>query len=195
MKHSLVVVGASLGGLNSVRALLGALPPTFPLPIVIVQHRETGSDNRLEGILSAGCSLPVQEFQDKQSLLPGFVYVAPPDYHALVEDDHLALSLEEPLQYSRPSIDVLFESAAESYRKYTIGIILTGSNSDGARGAQLIEAFGGMVIVEDPQTAEGKAMPEAALRTTKHAKVLAAELIGSFLVDVCMKKEVAHEQR
>src|SRR6266568_2938630 len=137
----LIAVGASWGGLAALRTLVGGLPRDFAAPVVVVQHRAAESDSRtLRELLDAATSLDVCEATDKQPLERGRVYLAPPDYHTLVEDDHLALSVEAAVEHARPSIDVLFESAAESRRERCVGIILTGANDDGARGlARIVE--------------------------------------------------------
>jgi two-component system, chemotaxis family, protein-glutamate methylesterase/glutaminase len=166
MTPSIVVVGTSLGGLHALQLLLGGLPRGFAVPIVIVQHRGKHPDDALSRILSAHCMLAVHEPLDKDPIEPGHVYIAPADYHLLVERGSLALSTEAPVNYARPSIDVLFESAAESYGGGVVGIVLTGANHDGAAGASLIQQRGGRVLVQDPASAESRPMPLAALTAT-----------------------------
>lgn len=159
---TLVVIGTSLGGLRALEAVLCGLPRGFPLPIVIVQHRGKAADAALAAVLRERTTLPVSEPMDKETLLPGHVYVAPADYHLLVDRDGLALSTDAPVCHARPSIDVLFESAAEARGSGVVGVVLTGSNEDGARGAARIKQRGGRVVVEDPATAESPIMPRAA---------------------------------
>lgn len=159
----IIVVGASLGGLNALGALLPRLPCDFPLPIVIAQHRARDADDALARLLAGACPLRVVEPQDKQAIAPGTVYLAPADYHLLVERGVLALSTEAPVQFSRPSIDVLFCSAADAYGPAVVGVVLTGSNPDGAAGAVHIRRKGGFVIAQDPAEAEAPAMPAAAV--------------------------------
>jgi len=152
--------------------LLGSLPEDFPIPIVVVQHRSKDSDRLLVQLLQDATGLKVCEIEDKDVLCAGTVHVAPADYHVLVESGYLSLTLEEPVRFSRPSIDVMFASAAHAYGPATIGVILTGANEDGARGLADIVKRGGSALIEDPKTAEIKIMPEAALRTTPTAEVL-----------------------
>ena len=194
MTYAIIVIGASLGGLRAMQQILGALPPQFPLTIALVQHREPGSDDTLVGLLQTASALPVVEILDKQVILPGRVYLAPADYHTLVEDDHFALSADEPVNHSRPSIDVLFESVADVYGERVIGVVLTGANGDGARGLALIKARGGLAVVQDPRTAEASAMPVAALKAVAGARVMPVEEIGRFLVKTCQTGNPPHEQ-
>jgi len=133
-RYDLVVMGTSTGGLHALTRLLSALPASFPLPIAIVQHRSRDSDERLSLLLRGASLIPVRDAEDKEPLCSPGVYLSPPDYHLLVELDCMALSTEEPVAYSRPSIDVLFESAAYSHGSAVIGVLLTGANQDGTRG-------------------------------------------------------------
>src|SRR5436305_10664240 len=134
MNYDLIVTGASLGGFDALAVLLGALPENFPLPLAVVQHRSVDSDELLPILLGRACRLPIVEVEDKQPILPGTVYIAPANYHLLVERDHFALSVDDRVQYARPSIDVLFESAADAYRERLAVILLSGSKDDCARG-------------------------------------------------------------
>jgi len=184
--HDLVVVGASWGGLQAVRVLLGGLPAGFGAPVVVVQHRSSESHpTALRELLSASTALGVAEAEDKQPLEPGCVYVAPPDYHTLVEHDHLELSIEAAVSHSRPSIDVLFDSAAVARRERCVGVVLTGANADGAAGLARIAALGGQAIVQDPESAERAEMPRAALQAVPEARVIALEDIPVHLVELC----------
>lgn len=181
----LVAIGASWGGLHAIERLLGALPPDFRATVVIAQHRQNdGRDGVLERLLDGRCALTVTEAEDKQALRPGTVVVAPADYHLLVERGTASLSVDEPLHYSRPSIDVLLGSAADAYGDRTAGVVLTGANADGAVGLAKIAARGGVAIVQDPETAERREMPDAALWATPEARVLALEAIGPALVEL-----------
>lgn len=178
----LVAMGASWGGLHAVETVLGALPQDFAAPVVIAQHRQIDStDGMLARLLDARCSLTVCEAEDKQALDPGVVLVAPADYHLLVETGAVALSVDAPQNYSRPSIDILFSSAAIAYGDQVAGVVLTGANADGALGLAQIAARGGPAIVQDPETAERREMPAAALWATPEARVLALEEIGPAL--------------
>ncbi len=180
----LVVIGTSLGGLNALIALLGALPDTFLVPIVIVQHRSVSLDGiGLAKLLQDHTRLAVVEAEDKMPLEPGRVYLAPADYHLMIEARGLlALSTDGPVRSARPSIDVLFQTAAEAYREGLLGVLLTGASVDGAEGLAAVKANGGRAIVEDPATAECRTMPAAALATTAVDYVLPLEKIGDHLV-------------
>jgi two-component system chemotaxis response regulator CheB len=166
MTFEIVVVGTSTGGLKALQTLLSGLPAEFPLSIVIVQHRGTGTENGLSEFLSKTSNVPVSEPEDKEPLLPGHAYLAPRDYHLLIENRSFALSTDPAVGFARPSIDVLFESAADQYQQRTIGVILTGANRDGARGLAAIKSRGGITVVEDPSSAVCPEMPEAALART-----------------------------
>lgn len=181
----LVAMGASWGGLHAIETVLGALPEDFAAPVVIAQHRQpNSSDGMLVGLLDARCALKVCEAEDKQPLDLGVVFVAPADYHLLVETGVVALSVDAPLNYSRPSIDILFSSAADAYGDRVAGVVLTGANADGALGLSQIAARGGTAIVQDPATAERREMPDAALWSTPEARVLALEQIGPALAQL-----------
>lgn len=184
MGYDIVVVGVSVGGLRALKVLLGALPRDFPIPVVLVQHRHRDSDAQLNEILQPAVALRVIEPEDKTALAGGSVFVAPADYHLLIEGDHLALSTDAPIHHARPAIDALFESAADTHRERVIGVILTGANEDGALGLAAIKQRGGLAIVQDPATAEGRAMPEAALAAVEADHVTALEEIGSLLVRI-----------
>lgn len=159
-----VVIGASAGGVQALQVLLAALPASFPAAIAVVLHLPPDRPSALASLLSAGCALPVTEAMDKQPLLPGHVLVAPPDYHLLVEPDRcVALSVDEPLLYSRPAIDPLFESAALAYGAGLLGIVLTGASRDGSEGLAAVRRQGGQAWVEAPSTAIVSTMPAAAL--------------------------------
>ena len=177
----LVVVGTSLGGLAALKTVFSALPAGFPFPVVAVQHRRPGTEDKLSELLENVCALPVYEAEDKEPIVPGRIYLAPADYHLLVDGDHLALSVEEPLDWARPSIDVLFESAAAAHGERVVGVILTGSNDDGARGLAAVKEGGGIAIVQDPSTAEAPRMPRAALDAVEADAVLPLGEIGPFL--------------
>jgi two-component system chemotaxis response regulator CheB len=178
----LAVVGASLGGLHALSALLAALPATFPLPLVIVQHRGREADESLLSALRRASGLPLVEAEDKQMLQPGAVYLAPADYHLLVERGSLALSTEGPVLYARPAIDVLFESAADAYAERVIGVVLTGASADGAQGLAAIKARGGCAIVQEPADAECPVMPQAALDAAPADYVLPLAEIAPLLI-------------
>lgn len=167
MAFEIVVVGASTGGLSALQVLLSELPVEFSLPMVIVQHREKGMETGLCEFLAQSSRLPVGEPEDKEIMLPGRAYLAPRDYHLLIDGGNFALSTDAPVGFARPSIDVLFESAADEYHERAIGVILTGANRDGARGLAKIKQRGGLALVEDPATAACREMPDAAINLTK----------------------------
>jgi two-component system chemotaxis response regulator CheB len=198
----MVVVGASLGGLQALQLVLAALPPHFRAPMAIVQHRSKSNDSRLCNLLQAVCPLPVTEAEDKEPLRPGRVYLAPADYHLLVEvasapaqalgppaqgrhDAHLALSTEAPVNYSRPSIDVLFESAADVYGPALVAVVLTGSSEDGARGAERVGQRGGTVLIQDPASAQSAIMPAAAAARTAATRTYSLEEVARRLIALC----------
>ncbi len=177
----IIVVGASTGGLKALQILLSGLPAEFPLPIAIVQHRGANSESGLSEFLRRWSKLPIKEPEDKEPIETGHAYLAPRDYHLLIENGSFALSTDSPVAYARPSIDVLFESAADEYEDRAIGVILTGANHDGARGLRKIKAQGGLAIVEDPASAACREMPEAAIAGTTVDWILPLAQIGPCL--------------
>jgi two-component system, chemotaxis family, protein-glutamate methylesterase/glutaminase len=181
--YRIVVIGASAGGLHALRTVLEALPADFTIPIVVVQHRSRDSELLCE-LLQEATPLPVMEVNDKVATTRGHVYVAPPDYHLLVEEGYFALSVDEPVRFSRPSIDVTFESAVDSYGMDTIGVVLTGANQDGAHGLRRIVEAGGYAVVQDPATAEVRVMPQAAIAAVPNVRVIPLEQIGRHLAGI-----------
>lgn len=184
MAFEIVVVGTSTGGLKALQILLAGLPEEFPLPVAIVQHRGKDSESGLCDFLRQSSSLPVTEPEDKEPVLPGHVYLAPRDYHLLIENRSFALSTDWPVSYARPSIDVLFESAADEYEERAIGVILTGANQDGSRGLGKIKARGGVTLVQDPAFAACPEMPQAAIAQTEVDWVLPLEAIAPRLEEL-----------
>ncbi len=181
----LIAVGTSLGGLTALLELLRTLPATLPVPIVIVQHRGATAETTLVDMLAAGTPLAVVEAEDKVDMVAGTVYVAPPDYHLLVEErGTLALSTEAPVRSARPSIDVLFESAADAYGDRLLGVLLTGASADGAAGLARIKARGGCVIVQDPATAECATMPAAGIAATAVDYIVPLAQIGAHVMSL-----------
>ena len=180
MSYEIVMVGASAGGLDAICALLGDLPADFGMAVVVVQHRSRDSDALCE-VLQGCTSLVVEEVTDKSPIEPGHVYLAPPDYHLLVEPGHLALSTDAPELYSRPSIDVAFESAADAYGPRVVGVVMTGANHDGSRGLRRIARQGGRALVQDPGTAEVAVMPTAAIGAVPDAEILTVARIAARL--------------
>jgi two-component system, chemotaxis family, protein-glutamate methylesterase/glutaminase len=185
MTPAIVVVGASRGGTEALAIFLAGLPEALPVPVVVVQHRVKTAEDLLAMYFRHQCTLPVCEPEDKDPLRPGHVYIAPADYHLLIDGDQVALSIDAPVHYGRPSIDPLFESAAHAYGPRTVGIILTGSNKDGARGAAAIKAKGGTVVVQDPATAESPVMPAAAIELAAVDEILHLVEIAPYVVGLC----------
>jgi two-component system chemotaxis response regulator CheB len=163
-----VVLGASAGAVDALGVILPTLPASLAVPVIIVVHIPASRPSLLVELFAAKCALPVREAEDKLPVTPGTVWFAPPGYHLLVERERtFALSLDESVNHSRPSIDVLFESAADAYSERLLAMVLTGANHDGAHGAERIQAAGGLVAVQDPKTANVSAMPESAIGRTK----------------------------
>ena len=184
--HDLVAMGASWGGLEVLRTILGALPGDLGAAVVVAQHRAADSPaNGLRDLLAAVTRLRVVEAGDKDPLRPGTVFVAATDYHLLVDEGSLALSTDEPVLYARPSIDVLLESAAESYRDRCVGIVLTGANDDGARGLARVRELGGTAIVQDPASAARAEMPSAAIAAVPDATVAEPAAIARLVAELC----------
>ncbi len=188
MDYGIVVIGASLGGLYAIRTILEGLPREFPMPVAIVQHRDKNSEEPLSLYLQSYSNLETVEVCDKDNIVPGRVFIAPPDYHLLIEDGWFSLSTDAQVWYSRPSIDVLFESAAFIYGRRTIGIILTGANQDGTCGLKEIKRYGGLTIAQDPVTSECGIMPESAISAHVVDKVMPLESISGFLTGISCKK-------
>lgn len=184
MTPALVVIGASLGGLQALKAVLTALPRRYGVPVAVVQHRNPDAGDALAVVLQESCALVVGEAADKTPLEPGKVYLAPSGYHLLIEDDHFALSTEEPVHLARPSIDVLFETAASTFGKRLAAVVLTGTGQDGAAGAAAVQKAGGLVVVESPDTAQAGAMPRGALAAADRALTLPLERIGGYLAEL-----------
>jgi two-component system chemotaxis response regulator CheB len=177
----IIVIGASFGGLSALQVLLSGLPEMFALPIVIVQHRGRDAEPDLCAFLGARSRLPLSEPEDKEPIQTGHAYLAPCDYHLLVEDRSFALSTAPSVSFARPSIDVLFESVANEYREHAMGVILTGANRDGAHGLSRIKSVGGLALVEDPASATCGEMPRAAIAVTNVDRILPLQDIAPFL--------------
>jgi two-component system chemotaxis response regulator CheB len=184
--YDLIVIGSSWGGLSALERIIGALPRDFRTPIAIAQHRAVDSGSgALSAMLAAHSGREdLCEAGDKDAIEPGHIYIAPPDYHLLVEPDGFALSTEAAVRYSRPSIDVLFDSAADTYAERLIGVILTGANDDGAYGMMRIRRRGGLTIAQDPATAERPEMPAAAIVTGAVQHVVALDEIAAMLEEL-----------
>jgi two-component system, chemotaxis family, protein-glutamate methylesterase/glutaminase len=186
LRCDLITIGASWGGLHAIEVVLEALPDGFGTPIAIAQHRAADSGSgALSRMLSVRSGADVGEASDKDPIERARVYLAPPDYHLLVEPGAFALSTEAAVQHSRPSIDVLFDSAADAYGDRLVAVVLTGANADGAYGLRRVKRRGGVTIVQDPETAEKRAMPDAAIATGAADYVLPLEGIGPKLAELC----------
>lgn len=194
MPFEAIVIGASAGGLQALKMVLSSLPASFPFSIAIVQHIAESSENFMAELLNQASRITVKEAEDKESICPGIAYVAPPGYHLLIEPDRsFSLSVDERINHARPSIDVLFESAAEAFDEALIGIILTGANADGAQGLKTIKEYGGLAIVEDPESAEHPAMPKAALAATTVDHVVTLERLVPLLLHLTAHESEAYD--
>ncbi|MBC8548236.1 MAG: chemotaxis protein CheB [Candidatus Brocadiales bacterium] len=181
-KYKVIVIGVSTGGSKALKAILSVLPSEFALTVIIVMHRHKDTDGYLELSLDNECKMHVKQADEKEEIKAGVVYVAPPNYHLLIEDDGtFSMSVEGAVNYARPSVDVVFESAAEVYGKGLIGVILTGANKDGSLGLKKIKALGGLAIVQTPETSEAAEMPRAAIAAVKPDYVLPLDEIGPLL--------------
>lgn len=178
-----LVLGASAGGLKVLATILPQLPEHLPFAVFLVQHQKATGKHYLSSVLSDLSPLPVHEAEDKMTIKAGHLYVAPADYHLLIESPHqLALSLDEPVHYCRPSVDMLFESAADVFRSHVIGIILSGMGCDGAEGLKEIHQAGGLCAIQDPNTAAYPSMPESALVKVPDAQSMIPESFRAWLL-------------
>lgn len=188
-----VVMGSSSGGLDALQTILRSLPGKFPGALLIVQHRKAAAEDLLSKLLRRVCQLPVLAVTDKLQIFPGHVYVAPANYHMLVERDrYLSLSVDAPVAYSRPSIDVLFETAAETYREHLLAVLLTGANHDGTAGMHKVKACGGVTIAQDPITAESRIMPQSAIDAGWVDHVLPLADIADFIAGLFKQDQQLH---
>lgn len=188
MSFEAIVMGVSSGGMNAMKIMFALLPGNFNIPIVVVQHLSSRSDSQWIQLLNDKCELCIKEADEKEKISPGTIYIAPPNYHLLIEKNKtFSLSIDGRVNYARPSIDVLFESAAEAYTDKLIGVVLTGSNNDGTNGIKLIKELGGMAIIQDPATAESAFMPASAMEAIEPDYVLPLEAIAELLVEIDKK--------
>jgi len=188
MKYKAIIIGVSAGGLEALKRILPKLPKNYPAPIIVVQHRHPFSDDALEKAIDDQSQINVRQINDKTAIEPGFAYFAPPNYHVMIEDDMtFSLTLDPPVNFSRPSIDVVFESASDVFGKHLIGIVLTGANRDGSHGLSTIKKRGGMAIVQDPESAAVDAMPLAAIEATQVDFILNLDLIAEMLIQLFEK--------
>lgn len=189
MRFEAIVVGVSSGGMNAMKVMFSLLPKDFNTPVIIVQHIGAHSDSQWIKLLNDKSNLPIKEADEKENIENGKVYIAPPNYHLLIEKDRtFSLTIDERVNYSRPSIDVLFESAAEAYKNKLIGVILTGSNNDGSNGIKRVKECGGLAIIQNPETAESAFMPKSAIAAIKPDYVLPLEGITELLITLDKQK-------
>lgn len=189
MTYEAIVIGVSTGGFQALKSILPLLPADFPVPIAIVQHIAEQSGTFMTDHLNQICNVIVKEAEDKEPLCPAHIYFAPAGYHILVEEDKtFSLSVDEKVNFSCPSIDVLFESAADVYRENLIGVILTGANHDGATGLQKVKKYGGLTIVQHPGDAKSPTMPEAALSITEADYTITIQELPSLLITLTKEK-------
>lgn len=178
-----IVIGVSTGGVAALKQLLPALPVDFPVPVLVVSHITPTADDGLAVLLNAHSAIRVKEADEEEQLLPGTVYLAPANYHLLVERKGcLALSIDPPVNFARPSVDVLFESAAEVYGPALIGIVLTGAGSDGSKGLLMIRQYGGVTVVQNPADAEMDSMPKKALELLSPDYLVALQELPALLI-------------
>ena len=185
VKFEAIVAGITAGGYAVLNRILPALKRDFPVPLIFVRHIHPNSNDYLIGELDKKCTLVVKQADEKEKITTGHVYFASPNYHLLIDWDHtFSLSVSEYINYARPSIDVLFESASDVYRDKLIGIILTGANNDGSRGLKTIKERGGITIVQDPKSAEMDMMPKSAIETVETDYILPVDEIAPLLTDL-----------
>lgn len=185
MHYEAIVIGVSSGGMNVLKIITAALPIDFKIPIIIVQHIGAHSDSKWIQLLNEKSTLLIKEADEKEKIEKGTMYIAAPNYHLLIEKDKtFSLSIDERVNFARPSIDVLFESAAEAYREKLIGIVLTGSNNDGTKGIIRIKECGGLTIIQDPKAAESPYMPKSAIDAIEADYILSLEGIVELLIKI-----------
>jgi two-component system chemotaxis response regulator CheB len=194
MQYEAVVIGASAGGLAALSGILKGLPVDFQLPLIVIQHRSTDQRDLLEEVLQSKCLIRIKQADEKEKIEAGVVYLAPSDYHLLVEMDRsFSLNCDEKVNFARPSIDLLFETASEVYGNKLIGIILTGAGRDGAAGIQSVRRQGGYTIAQHPGKASFPDMPRAAIETGSVQSIFTPEEIREFLLNIG-KKRSSHAQ-
>ena len=190
MRYEAIVIGVSSGGLNAMKILFSLLPADFSMPIIVVQHVGARSENVWIQLLNNHCKVEIKEADEKEKIEKGKIYVAPPNYHLLIEKNKtFSLTVDERVNYARPSIDVLFETASEAYQTHLIGVVLTGANNDGSNGIKCIKERGGLTIVQQPDTAESSYMPASAIATSQPDYILPLEEIIKLLIEIDISKE------
>ena len=181
-RHDILVIGGSAGSLEIIMAMLPGLKAPLQIAIVVVLHRKHVANSSLSQLFSYKTAIPVREIEDKDPVLPGAIYIAPVDYHLLIEKDLLfSLDLSEKIHYSRPSIDITFECASEVYGSRLACLLLSGANADGVHGLEMTKLRGGTIAVQDPETAMVPFMPELAMTTLKIGHILKPEEIAGFV--------------
>ena len=189
MRYEAIVIGVSSGGMKAMKIMFPLLPKDFKTPIIIVQHVSAYSDSQWIQLLNDNCNVDIKEADEKEKIEKGKIYFAPPNYHLMIEKDKtFSFTIDERVNFARPSIDVLFESAAEVYKNKLIGVILTGSNNDGANGLKRIKECGCLAIVQDPKTAESAYMPESAIVAIQPDYIKSLEEIIKLLIKLDKQK-------
>ena len=187
----LITIGGSAGSLHVVLAILSTIRPGFPVPILIVLHRNGVFESSLEELFATRTQVPVKEVEEKESIIPGTIYVCPADYHVLIEDDQsFSLDYSERVNYSRPSIDVTFRSASDVYGDGLACLLLSGGNADGVEGLLYVRENGGVVIVQDPVTADVPYMPQHAINRVKVDFIIPEEELPGFLYGLITRPSV-----
>jgi two-component system, chemotaxis family, protein-glutamate methylesterase/glutaminase len=188
--HQAIVIGSSAGGLFALTSILDELPHDYPLPVIIIQHRVKERSQLLEEILQQRCRITVKQADEKEDIRSGVVYIAPPGYHLLIENDKtFSLASDIPEKHSMPSIDVLFETAAYCYQQSLIAIILTGASNDGSDGMRITKKLGGLTIAQDPNEAQFPYMPRAAISIGAASRVMTLDEIKHFLLTIRIHDE------
>ena len=181
-RAELMIIGGSAGSLQVILGILSVIQPDFPIPILIVLHRNSVFESSLEDLLASRTRAPIKEVEEKEPILPGAIYIAPADYHVLIEGDHtFSLDYSERVNFSRPSIDVTFRCASDVYGAGLICLLLSGGNADGVEGLQYVKGRGGVVVVQDPATAEVPYMPQHAVSQAEVDFLVPAEELPAFL--------------
>ena len=185
MNYEAIVIGVSSGGMNAMKSMFPLLPGDFSIPIIIVQHISPRSDNQWITLLNGKSHLCIKEADEKERIEQGKVYIAPSNYHLMVGSNKtFSLTIDERVNFARPSIDVLFESAAEVYKSKLIGVVLTGANNDGTKGLKRVKEYGGLTIVQDPATAESGYMPASAIAAMQVDYILPLDGIIDLVVKI-----------
>jgi two-component system chemotaxis response regulator CheB len=191
MRYEAIVIGVSSGGLKALKIIFSALPSNFAVPVIVVQHIGPRSENSWIKLLNDSCIIPIKEADEKEKVGTRSIYVAPSNYHLMIEKDKtFSLTIDERVNFARPSIDVLFESAAEAYKEKLIGIILTGANNDGTKGVKRIKECGGIVIIQDPETAESSYMPASAIAAVQPDYIQALDQIGDLIIKITQNNNI-----